>query len=123
MVSVVLGRSFSDTYSVEFSFHDIFPGRQRLEWRANYRPSGIFNVYINDLQVGQFDMYNFRYSIPSVTGERFAPESGFNRVDFLVEHLTDYGDVTVRFEFVDSGISSDNGFNIDYVSLIPFPEN
>jgi len=123
MVSIVLGRNFSDSYSVEFTFQDIFPGRHRLEWRANYRPSGIYAVYVNDLQVGQFDVYNFRYSIPSVTGERFAPENGFNRVDFLVEHLTDYGDVKVRFEFVDGGISSDNGFNIDYVSLIPYPEN
>ncbi len=123
MVSVILGRNFSETYSVEFAFHDIFPGQHRLEWRANYRPSGIFAVFVNDQQIGEFDMYNLRYSIPSVTGERFAPESGFNRVDFWVNNLTEYGDVKVRFEFVDGGISSDNGFNIDYVSLIPVPEN
>ena len=123
MVSVVLGRNFSEPYSVEFAFQDIFPGRHRLEWRANYRPSGVYAVFVNDQQVGQFDMYNFRYSIPSVTGERFAPESGFNRVDFWVDNLTEYGDVKVRFEFVDGGISADNGFNIDYVSLIPSPEN
>jgi len=123
MVTVVLGRNFSDSYSVEFNFHNVFPGRHRLEWRANYRPSAIYAVYVNDEQVGQFDTYNLRYSIPSVTGERFTPEDGFNRVDFLVENLVEYGDVTVRFEFLDKGISADNGFNIDYVSMIPFADN
>ncbi len=57
-----------------------------------------------------------------MTGEIFSPNtSGFNRVDFWVENLTEYGDVRVKFEYKESGASSNNGFNIDYVSLIPAP--
>ena len=68
-------------------------------------------------------MFNLRYSLQSVTGEIFAPNSaGFNRVDFWVENLTEYGEVRIKFEFIDRGVSSDNGFNIDYVSLIPAAE-
>jgi len=117
-----LGRSFNGTYTVEFAFHNIFPGRHRLEWRANYRPSGIYKIYVNDEEIGSFDTFNLRYTVISVTGELFRPgTAGFNRVDFYVDNLTEYGDARVRFEYSGPGLSTDNGFNIDYVSLIPAP--
>ena len=103
--------------------------RYRLEWRANSRPSGIFEVYVNDQMLTwedkfgntktTFDTYDLRNSIVSVTGERFLSEGGFNMRDYWVENLTDFGDVTVRFVYVGPGGSSTNGFNIDYVELIP----
>ncbi len=122
-VVVSMGRSFTKDYSVEFSFKNIFPGRQRLVWRANYRPSGIYRIFVNDVQVGEpYDTYNLRSPLLSVTGEIFRPtSSGFNSVDFWVENLTEFGDVKVRFEYMGSGISTVDGFNIDYVSLIPDP--
>ncbi|MFC2079998.1 fasciclin domain-containing protein [Bacteroidota bacterium] len=117
-----MGFSFSGTYSVEFTFQNIFPGRHRLEWRAPYRPSGVFTIYVNNEEVGEFDSFNLRYSIPSITGSIFRPSSaGFNSVDFWVNNITEYGDVKVKFEFKESGVSSDNGLAIDYVSLIPAP--
>jgi len=123
-VIIGLGRSFSGEFSIEFSIKNILPGRHRLQWRANYRPSGIFIIYINDEPIGEFDTFNLRYSIPSITGEVFRPSSaGFNSVDFWVNNITEYGDVKVKFEFKESGISTDNGMNIDYVSLIPDPIN
>ena len=117
-----LGSSFSETYSVEFTFRNVFPGRQRLEWGANYRPSGVYTIYINDEPIGEYDIFKLRSALLSVTGEIFSPNSsGFNRVDFWVENLTEYGDVRVKFEYKESGTSANNGFNIDYVSLIPSP--
>lgn len=115
-----LGSSFAGTYSVEFTFKNIFPGRYRLEWGANYRPSGVYTVYINDEPIGEYDIFNLRSALLSVTGEIFSPNSaGFNKVDFWVENLTEYGDVRVKFEYKERGFSNNNGFNIDYVSLIP----
>jgi hypothetical protein len=103
--------------------------RYRLEWRANSRPSGVFKVYVNDQVLDyqdkfgntytEFDTDALRQSVISVTGERFLPEGGFNMRDYWVNHLTDYSDVTVRFEYVGSGVSSTNGLNIDYIKLIP----
>ena len=117
-----LGNSFAGTYSVEFTFQNIFPGRYRLEWGANYRPSGVYTVYINDEAIGEYDIFNLRSALYSVTGEIFSPNSaGFNKVDFWVENLTEYGDVRVKFEYKTKGVSKSNGFNIDYVSLIPSP--
>ena len=121
-VVVSLGRNFSGEYSVEVSFHNIFPGRHRLEWRSNYRPSGIYNIYVNDEFLDEFDTYKLRSPVRSVTGELFRPtSSGYNKVDFWVDNLVEYGDVRVRFEFIGSGISTDDGFNLDYISLIPAP--
>lgn len=120
LVNVDLGRNYSGLYTVEFSFKDVWPTKYRLVWRANYRPSGLYAVYINNEKIGQFDTYNLRNSVVSVTGERFTPSAnGFNRKDFWVENITDFGDVKIRFEYLGKGGSATNGFNIDYVELIP----
>lgn len=121
-VLVRLGRSFTGEYSVEFSFYNVFPGRHRLVWQANYRPSGVYKIYINDEQISEFDTYKLRNTLLSVTGDLFLPnEAGYNKKDFWVENLTDFGEVRVRFEYKEKGSVSDNGFNIDFVSLISAP--
>jgi hypothetical protein len=123
LVSVDLGRNFSGQYSVQFRFKDVWPARYRLLWRANYRPSGLFAVYINEDKVGEFDTYSLRSTVISVTGTRFSSSSsGFNRKDFWVENIDEFGDVAIRFEYLGTGFSSTNGFNIDYVELIPVIE-
>ena len=103
--------------------------RYRLEWRANSRPSGVYEVYVNDSILTyedkfgnvhtDFDLSDLKLSVVSVTGERFLSEQGFNMRDYWVESITEYGDVTVRFKYLESGESSTNGFNIDYIKLIP----
>lgn len=119
---VSMGRSFSGNYSIEIIFRNIFPGRHRLEWRANYRPSGVFKIFVNDEELAQYDSYNLRSPLLSVTGEINRPtSSGFNSVDYWVENITEFGDVRVRFEYVESGASTVNGLFIDYLSLIPSP--
>ncbi len=118
-VVVPLPSNFSGEYTVEFKFKNIFPGRHRLLWRANYRPSGVYAIYVNDEKIGEFDNFYLRNSVISVTGERFAPDNGFNSKDFLVENIDEFGEVTIKFEYLGKGVQSNNGFNIDYISLIP----
>jgi len=121
---VSMDRSFSGTYSVEITFPNIFPGRQRLEWRANYRPSGVYKILVNDVEIAQYDTYNLRSPLISVLGVINRPTTaGFNKVDFWIEDiLTEFGDVRVRFEYVKSGGSTVDGFTLDYLSLIPSPK-
>lgn len=117
---VDMGRSFSGNFFVEVLFRNIFPGRHRLEWRANYRPSGLFKILVNDEELTQYDSYNLKSPLISVTGEIFRPTSaGLNSVDFWVDNITEYGDVAVRFEYMGSGSSPIDGFFVDYLSLIP----
>lgn len=130
LVNVNFGRDYQGEYRLEFVFKNLFPMRYRLEWRANSRPSGLFEVYVNDQVLEyvadkfgniktEFDTNLLKESIISVTGERFFPEGGFNMRDYWVEHLTAYGDVRIRFEYLGPGLNSTNGLNIDYVKLIP----
>ena len=129
LVNVSLGRNYTGEYTLEFSFKDLFPMRYRLEWRANSRPSGVFQVYVNNQLLEyqdkfgnthtDFDTDELRQSVISVTGERFFPEGGFNMRDYWVDHISEYGDITIRFEYVEPGASSTNGLSIDYVKLIP----
>jgi len=122
LVSVQFPRNYADDYTLEFSFKNVFPMKYRLEWRANYRPSGLYAVYINDTMLGEFDNYNLRQSVLSVTGERFVPDEGFNSKDWWVENITEFGNVSIRFEYLGKGSASSNGLNIDYVDLIPVTE-
>ncbi len=129
LVNVSFVRDYAGEYNVEFAFKDLFPMRYILEWRANSRPSGLFEVFVNDQVLEyqdkfgnvytEFDTNTLKQSVVSVTGERFLPEDGFNMKDFWIDNITDYGDVTVRFEYKGPGNSSTNGFNIDYIKLIP----
>ena len=119
LVNVQFQRNYSGKYSLEFSFKNIFPMRYRLEWRASYRPSGVFSVFVNGTDLGSYDTYNLRQSVISVTGDRFSPDEGFNTKDWWVESITEFGDVSIRIEYKDSGFGSNNGLNIDYIALIP----
>ncbi len=126
---VDMGRSFTGNYSIEIKFRNIFPGRHRLEWRANYRPSGEYKIFVNDVELDQYDTnhmgypldtYNLQNPLISVTGEINRPTSaGINSVDFWVDNITQFGDVVVRFEYMGSGEYQVNGFFVDYLSLIP----
>ncbi len=129
MVDVSFGTNFSGEYTLEFYIRNVFPMKYRLEWRANYRPSGVYSVYVNDQLVGlqdkwgdsqsQFDTYELRNSIVSVSGDRFIPDNGYNSTDAWIENITEFGDVKIRIEYVGAGEGKSNGLSIDYVSLIP----
>ena len=112
-------RGYTGEFSLQFTIKNVLPMRYRLVWSSNFRPSGLFAIHVNDINIGEFDSFNFRSTIQSVTGEYFRPKEGFNKKDFWVENLTEFGDVTIRFEYLGPGKEQNNGLNIDYVKLIP----
>lgn len=132
MVTVGFNRNYEGKYSVEFKFENMFPRDYLFEWHANSRPSGCFKVYVNDVDVtatnphsneGCFDLFLLRgvvYS-PIPGNPPYLPDKNqYNTVGFLVENiLTDYGTVTVRLEYIDSGSSPNSGFSIDYFAFTP----
>jgi hypothetical protein len=119
VINVELPRSYSGEYTLEFFIKNVLPMRYRLVWRGNSRPSGLYAIFINGEKIGEFNSFNFRSTILSVTGEYFIPFDGYNRKDFWVDHLTEFGDVSVKFVYLSSGGQNNNGLNIDYVKLIP----
>jgi len=119
ILSVEFPRSYQGEYSMEFVIYNMLPMPYRLVWSSNSRPSGLFALYVNDEKIGEFDSYGFRSLILSVTGEPFRPKNGFNRKDFWVDNITEFGDVRVRFEYLGMGQNETNGLSIDYIELIP----
>jgi len=113
-VSIDLPRGSNESYSIELKLAKIFPRKYKLVWRGNYKPSGVVVIYVNDEYIGNFDSYNFRYPVQGIN-----PDNGFNRVEFDVNNITSYSDVTVKLEYTSPGIGTLNGINIDYISLTP----
>jgi hypothetical protein len=119
ILSVEFPRAYQGEYSMEFVIYNMLPMRYRLVWGSNSRPSGLFALYVNNEKIGEFDSYKFRSNILSLTGELFRPKDGFNRKDFWVDNITEFGDVRVRFEYLGTGENTTNGLSIDYIKLIP----
>ena len=129
LLVINFGQNFSGTFKLEFSFKNIFPMQYRFEWRGTSRPSGNYAVYANDelLEYGdkwgnvytEFDSYKLRSDVYSVTNEYFRVDNGYNTRDYYINNQDEFGEITIRFEYLDSGSSSTNGFNLDYVKLIP----
>ncbi len=119
-VSVTFPFSFEGEFTFEFYFKNMFPQRYQFVWAASSRPSGLYQVFVNDVFIREFDTFSLRSAVPSiVTGEYFFPINGHNKFDGLVDHLTEYGDVKITLKYISSGFLKDDGFNIDYISLIP----
>jgi hypothetical protein len=120
LISVSLGNNYLDAFMLEFIIPRVFPMRYRLEWRALNRPSGYFEIYVNDEIVGYFDLYDMRKVQYSVSGDIFIPEDGINSIDFSVDNITTFGEVKIGLKYFDGGVTSSNGLSIDYISLIPY---
>jgi hypothetical protein len=119
ILSVEFPRAYAGAYSMEFIIYNMLPMPYRLVWGSNSRPSGLFALYVNDEKIGEFDSFKFRSLILSVTDELFRPKDGFNRKDFWVDNITEFGDVRIRFEYLGTGQNETNGLSIDYIKLIP----
>ncbi len=112
------------SFSMEFKIPNVLPMRYRFLWRGNSALAGNFRIYINGEEIGEFDTWEFfQKKIWSVKdGIIFRKQDGgYNMKDFWVENITEYGDVTVRIEFLGPSEfrPQDVGMVIDYVELIP----
>lgn len=129
LVSSTFDRNFPGPWSLSVTFKNVFPRQYVLNWRAGFRPSGNYSVYVNDVlleyvdrfgrTLTEFDTYELRGALTSVTGDRLIPDGNFNTRDYYVNNLTEFGDVTVKIVYNGPGSQSSNGFVLDYLSLTP----
>jgi hypothetical protein len=122
ILSVKLSPELS--FSMEFKIENVLPMRYRFLWRGNSALAGNFRIYINGVPIGEFDTWEFFDSkIWSVKdGIIFRKQDGdYNMKDFWVENITEYGDVSVKIEFLGPSDfrPQDVGMIMDYVELIP----
>jgi len=110
-ISIPLARTGDEGYYLEFKARNLFPIKYKLVWRAYYTPSGLISFSVNGVDVGEADNFDFRK--PDAWGES----------EFTVDHLTEFGDATIRLTFVDGGAyKTINALFLDCIKLIPVIE-
>lgn len=124
ILSVIFPQGYDGNFSVEFYMPAQFQRDYILIVTTNMQYGGIYDIYINDEKKGTFDYYDFLTNggviWSDVTGERYFPKGNFGKFDVLVDNLTEYGPVKVKFVYTGPGGAFDNGFVIDYFSLKPY---
>lgn len=124
IMSLIFPQGYDGSFSLEFNMPAQFPRDYILIVKTNMQYGGIYDIYINDEKKGSFDYYEFIRNDgviwSDVTGERYFPEGNFGKFDVLVDNLTGYSKVKVKFVYTGPGESFDNGFIVDYFDLRPY---
>ncbi len=114
---------YEGAFSMEFKTEPLFPRRYLFVVRTHMDYGGVYDIYVNDELVKTFDWYDFiklKGIIPSsVPGVRFVADGRYNKFDFWVENITEYGKAKVRFEYRGPGtMIRANGLVLDYVECV-----
>jgi hypothetical protein len=123
IIKVTFTKGYSGNFSIEFNIDNIFPRRYQMICGTNTNLGGIYNIYVNDEMVKNFDYYYYVLNkdiYKSITGKRYPSKAGFNIFDCLVENLTEYGKTKIKFEYVGPGRVLYNGLSIDYIEFVPY---
>lgn len=126
VVNVEFSSNYLGKYSVAFKMKNVFPTNYRLVWRTNYRTPGEYAIYVNGEKVKlgltqqeSYDTYNLRDGFFSVLGYKlYRDDKGFCDVDGWVNNITEFGDVTIKIEYIGPGQGSQGGLSIDYIALL-----
>jgi uncharacterized surface protein with fasciclin (FAS1) repeats len=120
ILTVSYDPDFSGNYAIEFTVENLFPLDYQLIWRASPRIGAVYAIYVNDKKIREFDLNNLnRVVFPEVGEIPFYPENGYNQFDALIDNIEEFGDISIRIEYIRPGGSSFDGLNIDYIDLIP----
>lgn len=119
---VNFSKGYTGTYSIQFNARNLFPRKYRMVVSTHMDIGGIYEIYVNNVLVKTFDYYDFVVSrglLKSVTGSTFVPKGRYNKFDFWVENITDYGRPSIRFEYKGPGRAPGNGLALDLIEFIP----
>jgi hypothetical protein len=121
---VYFSNRYAGRYSVEFNVDNLFPRKYLARVRTVMRVGGLYEIYVNDQLVRTFDYasYNQNGGIVNsvhVPDKYFPPPLGYNRFDFWIDNLTEYGTAKIRFEYKGPSTVITNGMVLDYIQFVP----
>ncbi len=120
---VNFNKGYTGTFNLQFTARNLFPRRYRMVVTTHMDIGGLYNIYVNDQLVKTFDYYEFvksRGLIKSVTGATFVPVGRYNKFDFYLDNITEYGRPSIRFEYKGPGtMVPGNGLAIDVIEFVP----
>ncbi|MFW5877469.1 MAG: fasciclin domain-containing protein, partial [bacterium] len=107
ILSVNFDADFSGNYAIEFPVKNLFPLNYQFIWRGTYRIGAKYAIYANGKKIREFDLYNLNRTVyPEVGIIPFYPDGGYNQFDALIDNIDEFGDVTIRIEYIEPGRSS-----------------
>lgn len=113
---------YAGVFNLEFKTDALFPRRYLFVVRTHMDYGGIYDIYVNDELVRTFDYaeYSKNRGIiqSSVEDVRFLPDGRYNKFDFWVDNITEYGKATIRFEYKGPSTLRANGLVIDYIECV-----
>jgi hypothetical protein len=115
-------KGYKGVYKVQFNVRNLFPRKYRMVVSTHMDIGGIYDIYVNNTLVKTFDYYDYVVSrglLKSVTGTTFIPKGRYNKFDFWVDNITEYGRPNIRFEYKGPGNAPGNGLAIDLIEFIP----
>jgi len=115
-------KGYKGVYKVSFNVRNLFPRKYRMVVSTHMDIGGIYDIYVNNVLVKTFDYYDYVISrglLKSVTGATFIPKGRYNKFDFWVDNITEYGRPNIRFEYKGPGNAPGNGLAIDLIEFIP----
>lgn len=124
--TVYFDKGYTGRYSVKFNVDNLFPRRYLAVVRTVMRVGGIYEFYVNNQLARTFDYADYKstsgYVINSVVpGKTYRPQSlGYNRFDFWVNDLEEYGKAEIRIEYKGPSTVLTNGLTIDYIEFVPY---
>jgi hypothetical protein len=123
ILNVSFPKGYNKRFIVEFKTPNLFPRKYRVVVRTHMDIGGIYDIYVNNVLARTFNYYDYityRGVLNSVqSGIRFVAEGRYNRFDFWVNNITNYGKATVRFEYKGPSTIPGNGFIFDFMEFIP----
>lgn len=125
LFSISFDKGYTGSFSLEFKVQSLFPRQYIMVVKTNTQTGGIYDIYVNDKLVREdFDWYLFTSSrnvMQSViSGKKYTSAISYNRFDCLVDNITEYGDVKVKFVYKGPGKTSSQGLVIDYIDFVPY---
>ncbi|HLO58016.1 MAG TPA: fasciclin domain-containing protein [Bacteroidales bacterium] len=122
---VYFNNGYTGKYSIEFNVNNLFPRKYLAVFRTVMRVGGVFDIYVNDQLVKTFDYAAYKVFngvINSVVpNKRYVPEAlGYNRFDFWINNLQEYGKAKIRIEYKGPSTLSINGLVLDYIQFVPY---
>lgn len=121
-------KGYKGSFNIQFSTKNLFPRKYRMVVTTHMDIGGIYDIYVNDVLVKNFDYYLYVKGRGIITSDdkitKYAPLTAgggrYNRFDCFVDNITEYGKAVIRFEYKGPGTAiPNNGLAIDVIEFIP----
>jgi uncharacterized surface protein with fasciclin (FAS1) repeats len=124
ILKVQFPNKYNGNFTIEFETEPLFPRRYLMLVRTHMDFGGLYEIYVNDQLVKTFDYYDYVKAKggilqSSVPGVRFIPVGRYNKFDFWIDNITEYGRARVKFVYKGPSSCRYNGLMLDYIECLP----